>query len=129
MGRPFAAQLVTVKPEPNAHETVRCEIKNPTEVEICVNEGSTFKVGQFGMDASTDRTVELAPTVNTTTGAIALQTVDKTQIISGVNKRDGRIRLTSDGYWPLTVLSLSVTYQIEMANQEPKGLKGGGDED
>jgi hypothetical protein len=134
IGRPFTATLVTVKPEPNAHETVRFEIKNPTEAEICVNEGSTFKIGQFGMDASKDRTASLEPTVtpfdnNYYEGWVELVTKDVSIPVTGANRRDGRIRLTCDGYWPLTVLSLSVTYQIEMANQEPKGLKGGGDED
>lgn len=127
-GRPFAATFVSVKPEPNPNETVQFEIKNPTEVEIRVNEGSTFKVGQFGLSEEKDRTVRLEPTVEGATGAITLQTVDKATLITGANNRDGRIRLVSDGVWPLTILSISTTYQIEKANQEPEKVGGGGNE-
>ena len=128
-GRPFAAQLVTVKPEPNPNETVQFEVKNPTEVEVRVNEGSTFMVGQFGLPPEKDRTIKLAPEITAATGAIALQTADKSTLVTGANNRDGRIRLTSESVWPLTVLSMSTTYQIEPANQEPQKVKGGAGED
>ncbi len=126
-GRPFAAVFVSVKPEPSPSETVQFEVKNPTEVEIRVNEGSTFRVGQYGLPEAKDRTVKLEPEVTAATGAIRLQTADKAALVAGANNRDGRIRLTSDGVWPLTVLSISTTYQIEKANQEPQKVPGGGD--
>lgn len=128
-GRPFAAKLVTVKPEPNPNETVQFEIKNPTEVEIRIDRGSTLKVGQLGLAAEKDRTIQIAPAVtDTASGALELPTVDKMVTILGSNSRDGRIRITSDSVWPLTILSLSTTYQIEPANQEPQRAKGGADE-
>ena len=121
VGYPFASRLVTVKPEPGAKETVRFEIKNPTEAEICVLDGSTFRIGQYGVDAAQDRTIALEPTASS--GAVSLATADKATTITGMNKRDGRMRLTCDGVWPLTVLSLSTTYLIEQANQEPRGSR------
>ena len=127
-GRPFMATFVSVKPEPNPNETVQFEIKNPTEVEVRVNEGSTFKVGQYGLSEDKDRTVRLEPTVTPATGAASFQTADKATLITGANNRDGRIRLTSNSVWPLTILSISTTYQIEKANQEPEKARGGGDE-
>lgn len=124
-GRPFKATFVSVKPEPNPNETVQFEIKNPTEVEIRVTEGSSFRVGQFGLDPQKDREIRLDPNVtDETTGAIVLQTADKKTLVTGANNRDGRIRLTSDSVWPITVLSMATTYQIEPANQEPQKVRG-----
>ena len=119
LGRPFAARFVSVKPEPNANETVRFEVKNPTEAEICIAEGSSFRIGQYGLPETKDRTILADPTVDES-GRIQLQTVDKSTIITGANNRDGRMRIVSDGVWPLTILSLSTTYQVEMANQDPQ---------
>ena len=129
-GRPFQAKLVTVRPEPNPNETVQFEIKNPTEVEIRIESGSTFKVGQYGLESQKDRTIRLQPTVSDPeTGTLSLPSVDKSACLSGANNRDGRIRLTSESVWPLTVLSMSTTYQIEVANQELQKVKGGALED
>ena len=128
-GRPFTATMVTVKPEPNPNETVQFEIKNPTEVELRIAEGSTVKVGQYGLDEAKDRTVALEPTVDETDGTIELKTADKATLIHGANNRDGRIRISNSTVWPLTILSMNITYQIEPANQEPQKVKGGGDED
>lgn len=110
IGRPFTATFVSVKPEPNGKETVRLEVKNPTEVEIAVTEGSDFKVGQLGQDRAKDRLVKIPD----------FKPHDKATILAGANNKDGRICLTSDGPWPLTILSMATTYQIEQANEEPK---------
>lgn len=128
LGRPFDARFVSVKPEPNANETVRFEVKNPTEAEVCITEGSSFRIGQYGLPETKDRTIFADPTVDAS-GRIQLQTVDKSTIITGANNRDGRMRIVSDGVWPLTILSLSTTYQVEMANQDPQKPQGRGESD
>ena len=119
-GHPFTARMVTVRPESDPKETVRFEIQNATEVELAVLDGSTFKVRSFGLDPKWDRPVELEPELATVSGQIALKTEDARKTLYGANNRDGRVELTHDGVWPLTVLTMTTTYQVELANNPPK---------
>ena len=119
-GHPFTARMVTVRPESDPRETVRYEIQNATEVELAVLDGSTFKVRGFGLDPKYDRQVELEPEVEEETGGVALKTADVRKTLYGANRRDGRIELTHEGVWPLTVLTMTTTYQVELANNPPK---------
>ena len=126
-GYPFTARMVTMRPENDPKQPVRHEIKNATEVEIAVLDGSTFRVREHGLEAKYDRTVELEPILNTATGALSLRTEDVRKTLYGANMRDGRIELTHDGVWPLTILTMTTTYQVELANNPPK--EGQRDED
>lgn len=109
-GYPFESEFVSVKPEPNSTETARFEIKNPTKVEVSVTEGSDFTVGQLGMKREHDRTIKVADYGDH----------DVSVNLAGANNRDGRIRIASNNPWPLTILSLATTYQIEQADREPE---------
>ena len=119
-GHPFTARMVTVRPESDPKETVRYEIQNATEVELSVLNGSTFRVRSFGLDPKYDRPVELEPVLTAEGRHVALRTGDVRKTLYGANNRDGRVELTHDGVWPLTVLTMTTTYQVELANNPPK---------
>ena len=122
VGIPFESRLVTVRPEPSPQETVQFEIKNPTHADVRTHSASTFRIGQFGMPRDRDRIVKVsAPSqVN---GKWTAPDADGSANIAGANGRDGRMILTCDGPWPLTVLSLFTAYQVEKADQNP-GQRG-----
>ena len=124
-GHPFAARMVTVRPESDPKEPVRHEIKNATEAAFAVLDGSTFRVRPHGLDPRYDREVSLEPTFDPTGRRIALRTEDARKTLYGANTRDGRIELTHDGVWPLTILSMTTTYQVELADSPPKDGEGG----
>lgn len=123
-GYPFTSRMVTVRPESDPKQTVRYEIQNATEVELAVLDGSTFKVRSFGLDPKWDRPIELEPELATLSGQIALKTEDARKTLIGANNRDGRIEVTHEGVWPLTILTMTTTYQIELANNPPKEVQG-----
>ena len=119
-GIPFESRLITVRPEPSPRETVQFEVKNPTHVDVRVHAGSTFRVGQNGMDPSMDRTLSVGAPAESGGRWIAPD-ADLTANVAGANNRDGRMRLVCDGPWPLTVLMLNTTYQVEKADQNAGG--------
>ena len=110
-GRPFESRLVTVRPEPSPNETVQFEIKNPTHVDLRLLEATDVRVGQLGMPRAQDRAVSAGPYAEK----------DVSVNVAGANGRDGRIRLACSTAYPLTLLSLYATYQVEMADQNPGG--------
>ena len=118
-GFPFEARLVTVRPEADPKDTVQFEIQNATEVEIRVIEGSSFKVRAFGLDEAYDREAKLEPELEG--GNVRLCESDVRLTLYGTNRRDGRMLLTTDGVWPLTILNFATTYQVEPANQTTGG--------
>ena len=118
VGIPFESKLVTVRPEPSPQETVQFEVKNPTHADVRTHSASTFRIGQLGMPRDRDRTVKIAPP-SQSNGKWTAPDADGSANIAGANGRDGRMILTCDGPWPLTVLSLFTAYQVEKADQNP----------
>ena len=118
VGIPFESRLVTVRPEPSPQETVQFEIKNPTHADVRTHSASTFRIGQLGMSRDRDRIVKIAPP-SQSNGKWTAPDTDGSANIAGANGRDGRMILTCDGPWPLTVLSLFTAYQVEKADQNP----------
>ena len=52
-------------------------------------------------------------------GALALDSSDRTVLLSGANSGDGRVEVRSDDAWPLSILSISVNYEIQpLSNSE-----------
>ena len=47
---------------------------------------------------------------------VALSSKDCKKLMTGSNNRDGRVHLKHVEPWPLTVLSVSTTYQVEYEN-------------
>lgn len=122
VGYQFLSKMVTVRPEGDPKETIQAEIQNATELEVRVIEGSTFKMNQFGVDEKYDRSFEFEP-MSTDEGTVELYEGDIRKTLYGANKRDGRIILTHLMPWPLTILSLTTTYQIELANKTSEGAQ------
>ena len=118
VGIPFESKLVTVRPEPSPQETVQFEIKNPTHADVRTHSASTFRIGQLGMPRDRDRTIKVAAP-SQSGGRWTAPDADGSANIAGANGRDGRMVLTCDGPWPLTVLSLFAAYQVEKADQNP----------
>ena len=118
IGFPFTAKMVSVRPEADPKATVQYEIKNITELEARVIDSSSFSVKPYGVDEKYERTFRFEPEV---VGEGSLELIDKDVRLTlfGSNSRDGRFELNHDGVWPLTVLSVSTTYQIELANEAP----------
>ena len=94
------------------------EIKNATEAEIRVTDATTFKVKPYGVESGW-REVTL-PAVRS--GAnVTLSAKDCKRLMTGTNSRDGRLHLKHTEPWPLTILSISTTYQVEYENGTGEG--------
>jgi hypothetical protein len=118
VGFPVVSEFVSVRPEPERGATAQMEIKNATESEIRVIGASTFKVKPYAIDTGW-RQVPL-PVVRDGS-AVTLAEKDCKRLLTGTNNRDGRIHVKHDEPWPLTILSISNTYQVEYENGEGKG--------
>ena len=116
-GLQIESVFVSVRPEPEKGTTAQMEIKNATEAEIRVIDASTFSVKPYNIETGW-REVTLDPTRNGT--AVSLKETDVKKLLTGTNNRDGRIELKHVTPWPITILSISNTYQVEYEN-------GGGD--
>lgn len=121
VGHAVRSEFVCVRPEPEKGATAQFEVKNATETEIRVVDGSTFSVKPYRA-ASGWTLFSLPPEVGSD-GSVRLHDMDAKRVLSGLNGRDGRIQLVHEDAWPMTVLSVSNTFQVEYENQE-----GGGNE-
>lgn len=123
VGYPFVAKLVTTRPESDPKDGAVFEITNATEVEAMVVDASTFAVrsNSVGDRAGSGREVELEPTFEEGGPEMRLYEGLCRKTLWGDNARDGRIVIEHRGVWPLTVLSLATTYQVEPANQTSGG--------
>ncbi|MBR0505477.1 MAG: hypothetical protein IJJ84_08715, partial [Kiritimatiellae bacterium] len=118
IGYPVESEFVSVRPEPERGATAQMEIKNATESELRVIDASTFSVKPYAINTGW-REVAL-PVVRSGSG-VTLAEKDCKRLLTGTNNRDGRIHVRHDEPWPLTILSISNTYQIEYENEEGKG--------
>ena len=118
IGWPVESEYVSIRPEPEKGQTAQMEIKNATEAEIRVTDATTFKVKPYGVESGW-REVTL-PAVRS--GAnVTLSAKDCKRLMTGVNNRDGRLHLKHTEPWPLTILSISTTYQVEYENGTREG--------
>ena len=122
VGHPVKSTFVCVRPEPEQGATAQFEVKNATETEIRVVDGSTFEVKPY-MSASGWTRFVMAPDVHED-GSVRLHDRDAKRVLSGLNGRDGRVQIQHTDTWPMTILSVSNTFQVEYENQE----RGGRDE-
>ena len=113
IGYPVEAEFVSVRPEPEKGQTAQMEIKNATEAELRVTDATTFSVKPYGASSGW-REVQLPAVRNGAT--VALSSKDCKKLMTGSNNRDGRVHLKHVEPWPLTVLSVSTTYQVEYEN-------------
>ncbi len=113
IGWPVESEFVSVRPEPEKGQTAQMEIKNATETEIRVTDATTFSVKPYGASSGW-REVAL-PALRDGT-SVALSSKDCKKLMTGSNSRDGRVHLKHVEPWPLTILSVSTTYQVEYEN-------------
>lgn len=116
VGTAFESTLVTVRPEPSPQETVQFEVKNPTRINIRLHKASSFAVGQFGMPRNADKAI-VVDSLSHGDGKWTVSGLDASANITGGNGCDGRIILSCKSPWPLTVLALFATYQVEKMDQ------------
>ena len=118
IGWPVVSEFVSVRPEPEKGATAQMEIKNATESEIRVIDASTFSVKPYAIETGWR---EVTLPVARSGSAVTLAEKDCKRLLTGTNNRDGRIHVRHAEPWPLTILSISNTYQIEYENEEGKG--------
>ena len=118
IGWPVVSEFVSVRPEPERGATAQMEIKNATESELRVIDASTFSVKPYAIEAGW---CQVALPVSRAASAVTLAEKDCKRLLTGTNNRDGRIHVRHAEPWPLTILSISNTYQIEYENEEGKG--------
>lgn len=119
-GYPFESKFESIYPDAKSGEdSTQMEIMNPTEVKIRTIDSSSFQVGALALGAANDRTVAIQ--VGGAGGKVTLGDCDVKVVLTGVNTRDPRIRISHTDVWPLNILSLGITYQVEPENQNGGG--------
>ena len=113
VGYPFEAELVTIRPEPSPQETIQFEIKNAKSVEVRTLHGSSYEIRAHAAPERIPFTrIDAEPTV-AADGTVTLDASDHKTVLQGANSGDGRIRLRNAGVWPMSILQLSVNYEIQ----------------
>ncbi len=112
-GIPVVSEMVTVRPEAKQGGTLQMELKNATECEVRVANGSTFEMKPY---AAKDGWRETALEPGRDGTKVTLGEADAKRLMTGLNTRDGRIHLRHSAPWPISVLSVSTTYQVEYEN-------------
>jgi hypothetical protein len=112
-GIPIVSELVTVRPEAKQSDTLQMELKNATECEVRVANATTFEMKPY---AASDGWRETRLEPGRDGEKVALGTADAKRLMTGMNTRDGRIHLRHSAPWPISVLSVSTTYQVEYEN-------------
>ena len=92
---------------------MQMEIKNATESEVRVADATTFSVKPYG---ATSGWREVSLPVTRDGSGVGLASKDCKKLMTGSNNRDGRIHLKHVEPWPITILSVSMTYQVEYEN-------------
>ena len=118
-GFPFVAAFATVRPEPQGGGTIQFEIKNAKDAEVRVLDGGSWRAAPFGYADHPVYAQKAGAAPAADGGALALDSSDRTVLLSGANSGDGRVEVRSDDAWPLSILSISVNYEIQpLSNSE-----------
>lgn len=109
---PFAAELETVRPEPQgAAGTIQFEVRNAKAAEVRVIDSGSFTVRAVGVPEAL--AVASGTSAAVAGGKVSLCSGDVRKVLAGRNGTDGRVVVRSEDEWPLNLLSLSVDYEIE----------------
>jgi hypothetical protein len=118
-GFPFEAELVTVRPEPPSQGTIQFELKNANDLEARILDGGSWRAAPNGYADHPVYAQRVVAPPYAVDGALALDSSDHRLLLTGANSGDGRVQLKSDDPWPLSLLSLSVNYEIQpLSNSE-----------
>ena len=103
------------------------EIKNATESEVRVIDGSDFTVRQPEVPTKKATRMRVPCEVGTDGESYTLAPgdADCRMPLVGTNSRNGSVVLEHDGYYPLAVLSVTTSYRIEYANHANGGSDDG----
>lgn len=115
-GHPFASVIRTTSPEFTEQETAQMEVKNATEAEIRVIDGSDFTVRAAAVPEGRATEMKVPCPVDEEAFTVSPGDADCRLPLTGANSRDGSVVLRHDGHLPLTVLSVTTSYRIEYAN-------------
>ena len=123
IGCPFTSVLKTTSPEFSEQETAQMEIKNTTEAEVRVIDGSDFTVRQPEVpnEKATQMAVPCPVDEHDETFTVKPGDADCRMVMTGTNSRNGSVVLEHGGYLPLAVLSVTIAYAVEYANHPPRG--------
>ena len=123
VGSPFKSVIKTTSPEFTDKETAQMEVKNATESEIRVIDGSDFTVRQPEVPAEKATKMKVKTEVNEKTNEYTVSTgdADVRLPLVGTNTINGSIILEHDGHLPLAVLSVTTSYRVEFANHANGG--------
>lgn len=116
VGHPFASVIRTTSPEFTEQETAQMEVKNATEAEIRVIDGSDFTVRAAAVPEGRATEMKVPCPVDAEAFTVSPGDADCRLPLTGANARDGSVVLRHDGHLPLTVLSVTTSYRIEYAN-------------
>ena len=127
VGCPFRSVIKTTSPEFTDKETAQMEVKNATESEIRVIDGSDFTVRQPEVPPQKATRMKVPSPVDETKAnfTVELGDADRRMPLVGTNATNGSIVLEHDGYLPLAVLSVSTSYRVEFANNPGADRNGG----
>lgn len=123
IGCPFTSVLKTTSPEFSEQETAQMEIKNTTEAEVRVIDGSDFTVRQPEVpnEKATQMAVPCPVDEHDETFTVKPGDADCRMVMTGTNSRNGSVVLEHGGCLPLAVLSVTIAYAVEYANHPPRG--------
>lgn len=116
VGHPFASVIRTTSPEFTEQETAQMEVKNATEAEIRVIDGSDFTVRAAAVPEGRATEMKVPCPVDEEAFTVTPGDADCRLPLTGANARDGSVVLRHDSHLPLTVLSVTTSYRIEYAN-------------
>ena len=123
VGAPFKSVIKTTSPEFTDKETAQMEVKNATESEIRVIDGSDFTVRQPEVPAAKATRMKVASPVDESEADFTVEPgdADCRMPLVGTNTKNGSVVLEHDGCLPLSVLSVTTSYRVEYSNHANGG--------
>lgn len=127
IGCAFTSVLKTTSPEFSDQETAQMEIKNATESEIRVIDGSNFTVRQPEIPAAKATLMKVPSVVDTTSDnySVTPGDADCKMPLAGTNTTNGSVVVEHADHLPLSILSVTTAYRIEFANHANGGSNNG----
>lgn len=123
VGCEFTARLKTTSPEFTDAETAQMEVKNATECEVRVIDGSDFTARQPEVAAAKATKMKVPCPVDESGDdyKVTPGDADCRMPLAGTNSRSGSVVIESAGHLPLAILSVSTSYRVEWANHGDGG--------
>lgn len=127
VGCAFTSSLKTTSPEFTDQETAQMEIKNATESEVRVIDGSDFTVRQPEVPSSKATLMKVPCTVSKAgkTYTLVPGDADCRLPLVGTNTTNGSVVIEHDSVLPLAILSVSTAFRIEYSNHANGGSGNG----